>query len=127
MLITGLAISSGVCGHRDRSETERHWIIGAQQDCYGQPDLIYELTASVILETEAGGSTRNTGLLTFSINLIISSHVQKSQNAQWEFLGHCQESMCRDRLGVNNQKGCCALHFLPVLLKDFALAEHAEL
>lgn len=31
VLMTGLSVSSGVCGHRDRSETERHWIIGAQQ------------------------------------------------------------------------------------------------
>ena len=97
-------------------------LLGHSRDCYGQPDPIHELTASVILERrkeEKGGCpklpfcphglphpTRNSSPNLFRINLIICSQVQKSQNSHSELRLSWHEPVCRGNWGINKQIGC---------------------
>lgn len=110
----GLSISSGVHGHRDRSETGRHWIIGAQQGllwatwphpwthclCYFREGERKEGKGAVLnfLFTPLDYLTQpETALQTFIINLIICSHVQKSQNSHSELRLSWHEPMFRGK------------------------------
>lgn len=110
-------------------------LLGHSRDCYGQPDLIHELTASVILEK--GGRRRRRKCPVLNFLFTPSDDLAQPETARLTFSHKPDYLLCSSEVslwasdylsqwqrGNKSRHAAVKLEFLPVFLQSSSLAEH---